>query len=175
MAFSSRQSTLFKTTMSLLINISATIMHSAVWVWIPLLMSITKNMRSIICAPPMIVRMSEAWPGQSTRVNWKYFYLTFVSSSSETLVTKDENPKSRVMPLSLDWGLLSRLAVDATWVKTRHIDVLPESTCPSTPTFIFIHSLGLMAFSYYFYSSNSSLYMQVDYKSLNIIQDFSIY
>lgn len=62
-----------------------------------------------------------------------------------TLVTKDENPKSSVIPLSLDCGLLSRLAVDATWVNTLQIDVLPESTCPRTPTFTLRQSTGLMA------------------------------
>jgi hypothetical protein len=29
---------------------------------------------SMICAPPMMVRMSEAWPGQSTSVNWTSSY-----------------------------------------------------------------------------------------------------
>lgn len=105
----------------------------------PLLISMTRNIKSIICAPPIIVRIREAWPGQSTRVNWKYFYLTFIYNSSETRVINDENPKSRVIPLYLDWGLLSRLAVDATCVRTRQIDVLPESTWPSTPTLILMH------------------------------------
>jgi hypothetical protein len=69
--------------------------------WIPFVTSTTRIMRSMIWAPPMIVRMSEAWPGQSTRVN--------CSSSAYTLPTKrggsgtvnDEKPKSRVIPLSL--------------------------------------------------------------------------
>ena len=42
--------------------------HSAVCVWMPLVTSITSTIRSMICAPPMIVRMSDAWPGQSTSV-----------------------------------------------------------------------------------------------------------
>ena len=51
----------------------------------------------------------------------------------------DEKPKSKVIPLYLDWGLLSKLAVDAIYVKTLQIEVLPESTCPNTPTFMFTH------------------------------------
>jgi hypothetical protein len=35
----------------------------------PLVASTTRIMRSMICAPPMMVRISEAWPGQSTSVN----------------------------------------------------------------------------------------------------------
>ena len=79
-------------------------------------------------------------------------------------MTKDENPKSRVIPLYLDWGLLSRLAVDATCVRTRQIDVLPESTWPRTPTLMFMHSLGLIADSYYLSMSKSSFYIKVYYK-----------
>lgn len=156
-SFSSRQSTLFITTISFLMNISAIIMHSAVWVWIPLLMSITKNIKSMIWAPPIIVLISEACPGQSTSVNWKYFYLSLASSVSGTRVTNEENPRSRVIPLYLDCGLLSKLAVDATWVNTLHMDVLPESTWPRTPTLMFMQSLGLMAPIYYLPISNSSL------------------
>ena len=37
-------------------------------VCMPLPASTTKIMRSIICAPPMMVRMRELWPGQSTSV-----------------------------------------------------------------------------------------------------------
>lgn len=155
--FSYKLSTLFNTMINLCINISAIIMHSAVWVCIPLFISTTKNMRSIIWAPPMIVRIKDAWPGQSTKVNWKYFYFTLVSSSSGTRVIKDEKPKSNVIPLSWDWGLLSKLAVEATCVKTLQIEVLPESTCPSTPTLIFMQSFGLMAANYSFSISNSYL------------------
>lgn len=67
----------------------------------------------MIWAPPMIVRIRDACPGQSTNVNWKYLHLTLVSNSSGTLVMNEEKPKSKVIPLSLDWGLLSRLAVEA--------------------------------------------------------------
>jgi hypothetical protein len=42
---------------------------------------------------------------------------------------------------------LSREAVEATWVSTRQMEVLPESTCPSTPTLMFRQSGGLMLVS----------------------------
>jgi hypothetical protein len=42
--------------------------HSAVCVWMPRMTSITSSIMSMICAPPMMVRISEAWPGQSMRV-----------------------------------------------------------------------------------------------------------
>ena len=48
-----------------------------------------------------------------------------------------ENPKSRVMPLSLDWGFLSKLAVEATVLIALHKDVFPESIWPNTPMLIF--------------------------------------
>ena len=147
---------------SLLMNISAIIMHSAVWVWIPLLMSTTKNMKSMIWAPPIIVLIKDAWPGQSTRVNWKYFYFTLVYNYSDTRVINEEKPKSKVIPLYWDWGLLSKLAVDATCVNTLQIDVLPESTWPKTPTLIFMQSFGLMAANYSLSISNNYLYMFPD-------------
>lgn len=76
----------------------------------------------------------------------------------------EEKPKSKVIPRYFDCGLLSKLAVDATWVNTRHIEVLPESTCPSTPTFMFMQSLGFIA-------AISSLDMS---KSYFCISDFVI-
>lgn len=123
----------------------------------PLFISTTRNIRSMIWAPPMIVRIKEACPGQSTRVNWKYFYFTFASNYSETRVVNEEKPRSRVIPLYFDWGLLSRLAVDATWVRTRQIEVLPESTWPRTPTLILRQSLGLIDAIYSLSISKSSL------------------
>ena len=125
----------------------------------PLFMSTTKNIKSIICAPPIIVRINEAWPGQSTNVNWKNFYLTFVYSYSGTLVINDEKPRSKVIPRYFDWGLLSKLAVDAIWVSTRHIEVLPESTWPKTPTLIFIQSFGFIIAIYYLDISKSYFYI----------------
>lgn len=68
----------------------------------------------MICAPPMIVRMSDACPGQSTKVNCRYSYLIYLSNLVGTLVKNAEKPRSRVMPLYCDCGFLSRLAVDVT-------------------------------------------------------------
>jgi hypothetical protein len=64
----------------------------------------------MIWAPPMMVLRSEPWPGQSTRVNCRYSSLALYFSG--ILVRKAEKPRSRVMPLSWDWGFLSRDAVD---------------------------------------------------------------
>ena len=49
---------------------------------------------------------------------------------------KDEKPRSRVMPRSLDCGCLSKAAVEPVVESARASDVLPESTCPRTPTLI---------------------------------------
>mmetsp|Transcript_56573 Transcript_56573/g.127657 ORF Transcript_56573/g.127657 Transcript_56573/m.127657 type:complete len:221 (-) Transcript_56573:259-921(-) len=62
-------STLFRMMTSWLARISATTRHSAVCVWMPLFTSITNVQRSMICAPPMTVRINDACPGQSTRQN----------------------------------------------------------------------------------------------------------
>ena len=64
-------SILLRITSMLSIRISPMTKHSAVCVWIPLETSMTSIMRSMICAPPMMVRINEAWPGQSTSVNCK--------------------------------------------------------------------------------------------------------
>lgn len=72
---------------------------------------------------------------------------------------KEEKPKSSVIPLSFDCGLLSRLAVDATWVKTLQMEVLPESTCPNTPTLIFRQSDGLIVASYSASMSSNYFYI----------------
>lgn len=53
----------------------------------------------MIWAPPIIVLIKDAWPGQSTRVNWKYFYFTLVYNYSDTRVINEEKPKSKVIPL----------------------------------------------------------------------------
>lgn len=87
-------------------------MHYAVWVCIPLTISTTKNIISIIWAPPIIVLNKDACPGQSTKVNWRYYYFIFPYKFNGNLVWKAENPKSRVIPLYWDWGCLSRDAVD---------------------------------------------------------------
>mmetsp|Transcript_4704 Transcript_4704/g.8373 ORF Transcript_4704/g.8373 Transcript_4704/m.8373 type:complete len:241 (-) Transcript_4704:823-1545(-) len=83
---SSRSSTgnisiLFSTTIKFRVVISAMTRHSAVWVCIPLVASTTRRTMSMIWAPPMMVRMRDAWPGQSTRVTWRrsYFCCRLVS------------------------------------------------------------------------------------------------
>lgn len=70
------RSILLSMMISLLASISPMTMHSAVYVYIPLLTSTTKNIKSMIYAPPIIVLISEACPGQSTNVNWKNLYTT---------------------------------------------------------------------------------------------------
>lgn len=110
--WSSSISTLLRTTSSLSTKSYAIIMHSAVWVWIPFVMSMTKSMMSMIWAPPMIVLSSDPWPGQSTSVNWRYYYLTLVANFYGIRVRNAENPKSRVIPRYWDWGFLSREAVE---------------------------------------------------------------
>jgi len=63
------KSILFITIKSLSINISPNTMHSAVCVYINLVASTTNIIMSIILAPPIIVFIRLACPGQSTRVN----------------------------------------------------------------------------------------------------------
>lgn len=60
----------------------------------------------------MMVRMREAWPGQSTRVNCTSPYpAAWMCGGAGTV--KDEKPRSSVMPRSLLCGCLSRAAVDS--------------------------------------------------------------
>lgn len=87
-------------------------MHYAVWVWIPFVISMTKSIISIIWAPPIIVFNNEAWPGQSTNVNCKYYYLAFWVNFYGILVKNAENPKSNVIPLYWLCGFLSKDAVE---------------------------------------------------------------
>lgn len=109
---SSIRSTLLRIITIFFMYSSAMIMHSAVWAWIPLVISRIKNIMSMIWAPPMMVFIKEACPGQSTNVNWKYYYLIYLSNLVGTLVKKAEKPRSSVIPLSWDCGFLSRLAVE---------------------------------------------------------------
>ena len=117
-------------------------MHYAVCAWIPFVISIIRNMMSIIWAPPIIVLIKDAWPGQSTNVNCKYSSLIYFSNLVGTPVKKAEKPRSSVMPLYCDCGFLSRLAVDVTSLSILQIDVLPESTWPRTPTLMLRHFAG---------------------------------
>lgn len=54
-----------------------------------------------------------------------------------------ENPKSNVIPLSFDYGFLSKPAVEAIVLIALQRLVLPESMWPNTPIFIFNISCGL--------------------------------
>lgn len=99
---------------------------------------------SMICAPPMIVLISDAWPGQSTRVNCSLSYpepaapracvgpslaacrLAYGQqggdlplSRSGTCVMNAENPRSMVIPFAWLCGLLSSAAVDSSSLSAR--------------------------------------------------------
>lgn len=90
-------------------------------------------------SPPMMVLMREAWPGQSTRVNWRLSYCCPPPScrGSGKSTVKEEKPRSSVMPRSRDCGFLSNAAVEAVLLSALASDVFPLSTCPSTPTLKF--------------------------------------
>lgn len=88
----------------------------------------------------MIVRIREACPGQSTRVNCRLSYCCCFPMSrrwSGRSTVKEEKPRSSVMPLSRDCGFLSKAAVEAVLLRDLASDVFPLSTCPSTPTLKF--------------------------------------
>lgn len=90
--------------------------------------------------PPMIVRMREACPGQSTSVNCRLSYCLSPQDSLRCSGKGTVNalkPRSSVMPRSLDWGFLSKAAVDAVLLSARARDVFPLSTWPRTPTLKF--------------------------------------
>jgi len=89
--------------------------------------------------PPITVRISEACPGQSTRVN-----CTCASWASPadrrwdgSGTQNDEKPRSSVIPRSLLCGFLSKHAVLATVLSAFARLVFPLSTWPSTPTLKF--------------------------------------
>lgn len=77
----------------------------------PLVMSMISIMISMIWAPPIMVLIKEACPGQSTRVtcSWSHFK---ACKRGGTSAVKEEKPRSSVMPRSLLCGCLSRAAVD---------------------------------------------------------------
>ncbi len=93
----------------------------------PFVTSMTSIIRSMIWAPPMMVRMREACPGQSTRVNWRFWRGKLPVSRSGIGTEKDEKPKSKVMPLSLLCGCLSSAAVD-NWVDSA-ATAAAQGTC----------------------------------------------
>mmetsp|Transcript_42690 Transcript_42690/g.71239 ORF Transcript_42690/g.71239 Transcript_42690/m.71239 type:complete len:370 (+) Transcript_42690:70-1179(+) len=132
---SGSMSTLLSTTTMCWVRISPTTRHSAVCVWMPLVTSTTSIIRSMICAPPMMVRMSDACPGQSTSVNWRKSLFSDAFKSSGVGTVKPENPKSSVIPRSALCGCLSSEAVDSIVLSARARLVFPLSTCPRMPTF----------------------------------------
>ena len=84
-------------------------------------------MISMIWAPPIMVLIRDACPGQSTNVNCILSQGTSSSKENQGYfdsvsryiprwfglsTTNAENPKSNVIPRSLLWGLLSNDAVD---------------------------------------------------------------
>ena len=100
-------------------------------------LQVLKKKAELRYLPPMIVLMSEAWPGQSTRVYWSLEAVRSGLSRARwpgMSTVNDEKPKSRVMPLSLLCGFLSKHAVLAVVLKTFDKLVLPLSTWPKTPT-----------------------------------------
>jgi len=133
----SNKSTLFKTIISFYIIISPKIIHSDVWVWMPLL-STTKIIKSMIEAPPITVHIKDAWPGQSTKViyrcvNFSSFGECLSLNQSGIFITKAENPKSKVIPLSVLYLDLSKPAVEPIVESAFERDVFPESIWPSIP------------------------------------------
>lgn len=54
----------------------------------------------MICAPPMMVLIKDACPGQSTRVNCSSSHCS-PRKLSGTLVVNEEKPRSSVIPRSL--------------------------------------------------------------------------
>mmetsp|Transcript_25297 Transcript_25297/g.84794 ORF Transcript_25297/g.84794 Transcript_25297/m.84794 type:complete len:303 (-) Transcript_25297:116-1024(-) len=133
-SFSSRpasgsKSSLLRTTIMCSAVSSPMTRHSAVCVWMPLVRSMTRIIMSMICAPPMTVRMRDAWPGQSTSVNWRWLYSGLCRAMcSGTSARKAEKPRSSVMPRSLLCGCLSKLAVEPMVLNARARLVLPLST-----------------------------------------------
>mmetsp|Transcript_4868 Transcript_4868/g.11926 ORF Transcript_4868/g.11926 Transcript_4868/m.11926 type:complete len:328 (+) Transcript_4868:172-1155(+) len=124
---SGSRSHLLSTTTSRLVAISPITRHSAVCVCRPFVMSTTSTIMSMICTPPMMVRMSEAWPGQSTSVNCSSSYGRCCRCSGIG-TENDEKPRSSVMPRSRDWGCLSSAAVDSLVDRAATKLVFPLST-----------------------------------------------
>ncbi len=94
---------------------------SPVWIWGPLVISITIRAQSIISTEEALILIKSAWPGPSTKV---------IKYSSKIKLVK---PKSIVIPLSLLWGWASIPAVEINSLKTAATAVLPESIWPKRP------------------------------------------
>lgn len=127
-----RRSILFKTTTIFSHRISPITRHSAVCVCTPLVTSTTNIIISIIWAPPIIVLIRDAWPGQSTSVNCRTSYGYFFKCSGIG-TRNEEKPRSSVIPRSLLWGFLSNDAVEAVELRALARAVFPLSIWPRTP------------------------------------------
>mmetsp|Transcript_10918 Transcript_10918/g.32592 ORF Transcript_10918/g.32592 Transcript_10918/m.32592 type:complete len:334 (+) Transcript_10918:1136-2137(+) len=147
-------STLFRAITRSSVVISPITRHSAVCVWMPLFASTTRTIRSMICAPPMMVRMSDAWPGQSTSVYWSTASSNPAAqaalSCSGTGTRKLLKPRSSVMPRAWDCGALSREAVESVVESALTSDVLPLSTCPMMPMLMFSGNFSASASACFF-------------------------
>ena len=92
---------------------------------------------SMMLAPPIIVFIKDAWPGQSTRVNWMKSRESgiecFKRNQEGMRMMKAEKPRSSVIPRAYDCGFLSNPAVDAIVDRALHREVFPESICPRIP------------------------------------------
>ena len=104
-----KRSTLLATTMRGILRleqrISANTMHSAVWVWMPLMASTTRIMRSMILAPPIIVRIKDACPGQSTSVIWTWSGQQNVESPTLSF-WNTQTRNTHNFRLSIKWRIL---------------------------------------------------------------------
>ena len=132
------KSILLSTTIILSHVISPMTRHSAVCVWTPFVMSTTNSIISMICAPPMIVRMSDECPGQSTNVNCTCEDSSVRGKCCGLGMWAHEKPKSIVMPRSRLWRLLSNAEVDEVVLNAFANDVLPLSMWPKQPTLMLI-------------------------------------
>lgn len=83
--------------------------------------------------PPMMVRMREACPGQSTNVNCSSPGPG--PSCGGSAVRRQEKPRSSVMPRARLCGARSKAAVEPVVLSARARAVLPLSMWPNTPTF----------------------------------------
>jgi hypothetical protein len=88
----------------------------------------------MICAPPMMVRMRLACPGQSTSVTCTPSNGA-PSRRAGSGAVKEEKPRSSVIPRSTLCGCLSSAAVESVVLSARAHDVLPLSMWPRMPTF----------------------------------------
>ena len=80
----------------------------------------------MICVLPIMVRISDAWPGQSTSVTCTASNGA-PASRAGTGAVKELKPMSSVMPRSALCGCLSSAHVDSVVLSARAMLVLPLS------------------------------------------------